>query len=72
MRLRKVQMTNIIEFPRADPGALAMFDPNTRLCQMNCGPHTHDPRTDKERKFLCSDCAPQPSLLYNATEEKHV
>lgn len=43
-------------FERADPEALARFDPSTKLCVMNCGPHTDDPRTAKERKFLCNDC----------------
>lgn len=45
-----------IEFPRADPVALAKFDMATKVCTMNCGPHRLDPRTDKERRFLCGDC----------------
>lgn len=43
-------------WPRADPAALAAFDPSTRYCTMNCGPHSDDPRTDAERKLLCGDC----------------
>jgi len=47
-----------IVFPRADPKALARFDPDTKLCVMNCGPHRDDPRDRKERKYLCHDCWP--------------
>lgn len=43
---------------RADPEALAAFDPSTKVCVMNCGPHADDPRSSKERKFLCQDCYP--------------
>ena len=49
-----------IVFNRADPAALALFDPNTKYCVMNCGPHRDDPRTHEERKFLCKDCHPIP------------
>lgn len=45
-----------IEWPRADPEALARFDPKTKTCTMNCGPHEHDPRSWAECKFLCDDC----------------
>lgn len=45
-------------WPRADPEALAAFDPSTKVCVMNCGPHADDPRSSKERKFLCQDCYP--------------
>ncbi|KPW70758.1 hypothetical protein ALP41_200073 [Pseudomonas savastanoi pv. nerii] len=45
-----------IGWPRADPAALDKFDPATKTCTMNCGPHAHDPRSRKERLFLCSDC----------------
>ena len=45
-----------IQWPRADPAALAAFDPCTRYCTMNCGPHRDDPRTNAERKLLCGDC----------------
>lgn len=45
-----------IEWPRADPRALARFDPATKTCTMNCGPHRDDPRCAAERKLLCSDC----------------
>jgi hypothetical protein len=45
-----------LQWPRADPAALAAFDPSTKLCTMNCGPHRDDPRTRAERKLLCGDC----------------
>jgi len=45
-----------IVFPRADPVALAQFDPRTKQCTMNCGQHRDDPRSVKECKFLCGDC----------------
>ena len=45
-----------LHFTRADPAALAAFDPSTRYCTMNCGPHRDDPRTQAERKLLCGDC----------------
>ena len=45
-----------LTFKRADPAALAQFDPDTKRCVENCGPHVDDPRTAKERKFLCGDC----------------
>ncbi len=43
-------------WPRADPAALAAFDPRTKVCTMNCGPSTCDPRTAAERVLLCTDC----------------
>lgn len=45
-----------ITFTRADPAALASFDPRSKLCTMNCGPHAQDPRTPAERRFLCPEC----------------
>ncbi|HGW5540649.1 TPA: hypothetical protein ACNIM8_005732 [Pseudomonas aeruginosa] len=45
-----------IEWPRADPDALAAFDPATKVCTMNCGQHARDPRSREERLFLCTDC----------------
>ncbi len=52
-----------IEWTRADPAELAKFDPASRICTMNCGPHRLDPRTRAERIFLCDDCecAPTPA-----------
>lgn len=47
-----------LEWTRADPEKLAAFDPTTKLCTMNCGPHRDDPRTYEERKFLCEECFP--------------
>lgn len=49
-------MSHVIVFPRADPVALAKFDPRTKVCTMNCDPHMHDPRSNAERKFMCGDC----------------
>lgn len=43
-------------WPRADPAELIRFDPTTKLCTMNCGPHINDPRDEAERKLLCEDC----------------
>lgn len=45
-----------IKWPRADPDDLDKFDPATKTCNMNCGPHAQDPRSRKERLFLCRDC----------------
>lgn len=49
-------VTKLIEFARANPAELAKFDQCTKVCTMNCGPHRDDPRSNKERKFLCGDC----------------
>lgn len=43
-------------WPRSDPAALAAFDESTKVCTMNCGQSTHDPRSKKECKFQCDDC----------------
>ncbi len=43
---------------RADQEALAVFDPASKVCTMNCGPASGDPRSSKERKYLCDDCLP--------------
>lgn len=43
-------------FRRADPAELEKFDPATKVCTMNCGPHMQDTRSRKERMFLCDDC----------------
>lgn len=45
-----------ITFPRANPDELEGFDISTKQCMMNCGPHPEDPRSEKERRFLCTDC----------------
>lgn len=45
-----------IEWERADPAALANFDPSTKSCDMNCGKHGLDPRSREERLFLCDLC----------------
>lgn len=47
-------------FERADPVALAAFDPATKPCLMNCGPTRDDPRSWIERRFLCTDCPSIP------------
>ena len=44
------------ELERADPAALAAFDPRTKACTMNCGPSFDDPRSPEERRLLCPDC----------------
>ena len=45
-----------ITWQRAHPAQLAAFDPRTKRCSMNCGPHRDDPRSDLERLFLCDEC----------------
>lgn len=47
-----------ITWHRADRAELAGFNPATKVCTMNCGPHREDPRSDRERRFLCGDCLP--------------
>ena len=49
-------MSGDVEWQRADPAELAVFDPTTKTCTMNCEPHIDDPRTPIERLFLCDDC----------------
>lgn len=49
-------MNEEIDWQRAKPSELAKFDSSTKVCVMNCGKHAHDPRSDKELKFLCDDC----------------
>lgn len=63
-----------VEWPRADPAKLAKFDPETKRCTMNCGPHRDDPRTDAERKFLCDDCMPANVFYPNpaSSADNHV
>lgn len=58
-----------ISFPRADPAALAQFDERTKNCHMQCGPHALDPRSRKERLFLCIDCCVEPRLLEAETSK---
>lgn len=50
------------DWPRADPKALARFDPASKICTMNCGPHAQDPRKFAERIFLCTDCETNKEL----------
>lgn len=57
-----------IEWPRADPAALAKFDPQSKVCTMNCGPHGLDPRTRAERLLLCDDCEPVKSRAQQISE----
>jgi len=45
-------------WPRADPVALAAFDPATKECHMNCSRGGDDPRSMNEVKFMCDDCYP--------------
>lgn len=56
IRRRALAVAMPIEWPRADPEALAQFDQRTKVCTMNCGPHRDDPRSRKEQQFLCGDC----------------
>jgi ATP-dependent Clp protease adapter protein ClpS len=45
-----------IVFERADADALKAFNPNSKRCTMNCGPHRDDPRSKAERMLLCPEC----------------
>lgn len=54
-----------IEWERADPVALATFDPATKQCTMNCGPAGGDPRSRAECKFLCDDCVPYTPTVHD-------
>ncbi|MNG07075.1 hypothetical protein D3C84_903620 [compost metagenome] len=45
-----------MQWARADPAALAAFDPASKTCSMNCGRHALDPRSYTELRFLCDDC----------------
>lgn len=55
-RKREEHASTPLEWPRADSAALACFDPSSKICTMNCGPSTLDPRSEVERRFLCDDC----------------
>lgn len=52
----KAEPERPIEWERADPFALARFDPSTKRCDMNCGKNGLDPRSREERLFLCDLC----------------
>lgn len=56
----------VIDWPRADPAALAAFDPNSKRCTMNCGKSGLDPRSYAEIRLLCDDCdcAPSPPSVH--------
>lgn len=55
-RSAKISEPSAIKWQRADKAALASFDPCTKVCVMNCGPHLDDPRSPEERELLCTDC----------------
>ncbi|WP_339536073.1 hypothetical protein [Pseudomonas hunanensis] len=63
------QQAQPIDWLRADPVALAAFDPATKVCTMNCGRHGLDPRSREERKFLCDDCEPYRPSVYDQLRE---
>ena len=65
---RTQQLSKRIEWKRADPEALAKFDPRTKECTMNCGPHQDDPRSEVERQFLCEDCVTRTPGYIEALE----
>jgi len=46
---------------RADPAELAKFDPLTKVCTMNCGQGSHDPRSRTEIMLMCDDCKVVPA-----------
>lgn len=49
-----------IDWPRADPAALAAFDPASKVCTMNCSQHCLDPRSRAELLLVCDDCDKVP------------
>lgn len=60
--MAKIKPTLVIEplvFPRAPASELSKFDGQSKICTMNCGPHSLDPRSEAERKLLCEDCQHQ-------------
>jgi hypothetical protein len=65
---------SVTVFHRADPEKLALFDPCTKECTMQCGLSSFDPRSKKEVMFLCDDCAvvrrplPSPFALAKVAE----
>lgn len=63
MKRKPLLRAEPITFKRANPDELALFDPSTKLCAMNCGPHADDPRSAAERKFLCDDCIVEPKTI---------
>ncbi len=52
-----------LTWPRSDPAELEKFDPRTKQCTMNCGQHSHDPRSKKEVKFQCDECTTPPKAV---------
>lgn len=50
-----------LTWPRSDPAELEKFDPRTKQCTMNCGQHSHDPRSKKEVLFQCDECTTPPN-----------
>lgn len=56
MKRKTVEAPRLPVWERADPAALAAFDPRTKRCTHNCGPSRMDPRTAVECKFLCDLC----------------
>lgn len=55
---RFLRQQGLEDWPRADPAELERFDPEIKVCVMNCGPAAGDPRSAAERKLLCDDCEP--------------
>ena len=58
-----------IQWTRADPAALAAFNPDSKACTMNCGKHAQDPRSYAEVRFLCNDCEPARKSVHQALAE---
>ena len=55
-RLRRDPPPAAMVWPRAEAAELVRFDPSTKVCTMNCGGSTLDPRSKAERQLLCGDC----------------
>lgn len=56
-----------IQWLRADPAELAAFDPKSKFCDLNCGRHMDDPRSDRERLYLCDLCGDPGKEQSNAS-----
>lgn len=60
MKRRPIIKQEETVWPRTDPAEMVGFDPDTKRCEMNCGPSILDPRSAAERKFQCDECSTLP------------
>ena len=71
MKARRQPPPAPIVFTRADPAELAKFDPRSKVCSMNCGPHADDPRPKAERMLLCPECHPVEAAAAGQHAQRH-